>query len=438
MPKSLALVLTTVALATGATALPAAAVTPITPANRPTALGGQVNGEVATSRLVQVAPHCVAAREAAPSLRRLFTMARAANVALGAEECYRALADQVRYANQAQQPGNNPACVASVGRTPSGRPVGHSFHGWGKAADLTDGGQSLTFSSAGYAFMKRVAGSLGWNHPAFAEPGGSSCPEPWHWEWVGDGGALRRDSVRADAVALLPSASGNGYGIVSGLGAIAAHGDFAAHGDAASLPLAWVVVGAAPTPQRTGYWMVGADGGVFTYGNARFFGSLGGRRLAEPVNGIASTRQGRGYWLVAFDGGVFSFGDARFFGSMGARYLVSPVLGLAPTPSGRGYWLVAGDGGVFSFGDARFFGSMGGRHLDSPVVGMTPTPSGRGYWLVAADGGVFSFGDARFFGSTAALHPSSPAVAIAATGGGDGYWVLQADGAVGAFGNATR
>jgi hypothetical protein len=427
-----------VALTVGLTALPAAAASPITPANRPTPLSGAVNGVVPSTRLVQVAPDCITAREAGPSLRRLFTLARAANVALGAEECYRALADQVRYANEAQQPGSNPACVASISRTPSGQPVGHSFHGWGKAGDFTDGGRSLTFASAGYAFMKQVAASVGWNHPAFAEPGGSTCPEPWHWEWVGDGGALHRDPVRADAVALLPSASGDGYGIVGGLGGLSAHGDFTAHGDAASLPLAWVVVGAAPTPQRTGYWMVGADGGVFTYGNAHFYGSLGDRPLNQPVNGIASTRRGRGYWLIAFDGGVFSFGDAHFYGSMGARRLVSPVLGIAPTPTGRGYWLVAGDGGVFSFGDAHFYGSMGGHRLNSPVVGMAPTPTGRGYWLVASDGGVFSFGDARFFGSTAPLHPTSPAVAIVAARHGDGYWLLQADGAVAAFGAANR
>lgn len=151
MPKPLAFVAAVVTLVAGVTALPAVAATPITPANRPTALAGQVNGEVAPTRLVRVAPNCLSAREAAPSLRRLFTLARAANVALGAEECYRPLADQVRYAHAAQRPGANPACVASVGRTPGGKPVGHSFHGWGKAADLTEAGRSLTFSSAGYA-----------------------------------------------------------------------------------------------------------------------------------------------------------------------------------------------------------------------------------------------------------------------------------------------
>ncbi|MDQ1511344.1 MAG: hypothetical protein QOG50_3188, partial [Actinomycetota bacterium] len=316
----------------GIASLPAAAVSPITPANRPTPLPNAVNGEVPQSRLVNVGPNCIAAREAAPSLMRIFTMARQAQVALGAEECYRTLANEVKFANQANQPGANPACVASVGQAPSGKPVGRSMHGWGKAADLTDFGASLTFGSSGYAFMKQVAGSLGWNHPAFAEPGGSSCPEPWHWEWVGDGGTLHAAPVRGDAVALLPSADDRGYATVTGLGAVAPHGDFVNRGSAANVQLQWVMVGATTTRNRGGYWMVAADGGIFSFGNARFHGSLGGKRLNSPVNGMASTRSGAGYWLVAWDGGIFSFGDARFHGSTGAMHLNRPVVAMAPTP----------------------------------------------------------------------------------------------------------
>src|SRR4029077_1755591 len=89
---------------------PAGAVSPINPENRPTPIPGAVNGEVPRSRLVNVIPHCTTARDAGPSLMRIFTMARQARVALGAEECYRILADQVTYANRANQPGNNPAC----------------------------------------------------------------------------------------------------------------------------------------------------------------------------------------------------------------------------------------------------------------------------------------------------------------------------------------
>jgi D-alanyl-D-alanine carboxypeptidase len=435
MRKLLGVVVVTISVL-GLAAPVAADVSPINPANRPTALAGAVNGVVPTTRLVRVGPNCLAAREAGPSLARIFAMAREANVVLGADECYRSLAEEVRLANIANQPGNNPACVASVAHAPSGAPVGTSFHGWGKAVDLTGADGSLTFGSAGYAFMKQVAASVGWNHPAFAEPGGSACPEPWHWEWVGDGGTLHAGTRRGDVVALLPSADDKGYATVTGLGALGTHGDFVAHGSVATLPIAWVVIGAAPTPHRDGYWMAGADGGVFTFGAARFHGSMGGRALRRPVNGMAATKSGNGYWLVAWDGGIFSFGDARFYGSTGNRRLVSPVVGMAPTPTGKGYWLVASDGGVFSFGDARFYGSMGGKPLDSPVVGMAPTPTGKGYWLVASDGGLFSFGDARFYGSFAPFHPPSPAVAMVATKTGRGYWLELADGSVGSFGDA--
>jgi hypothetical protein len=411
-------------------------VSPINPNNRPTALAGAVNGVVPMSRLVNVAPNCIAAREAGPSLARIFAMAREINLALGADQCYRPLSQQVDFANQAAQPGNNPACVASVSATPSGAPVGHSYHGWGKAADLLDAGRSLTFASPGYAFMKQVAGSLGWNHPAFAEPGGSSCPEPWHWEWVGDGGNLGASPRRGDAVALLPSADDGGFATVNGLGGLNVHGDFVNRGSAGSIPIAWVMVGATGTRDRGGYWMVGADGGVFSFGNARFFGSTAGFRLAQPVNAIASTRSGRGYWLLAWDGGVFSFGDAHFFGSTGGMRLNRPVVGIATTPSGNGYRLVASDGGVFSFGDARFYGSMGGQRIVSPVVGIAPTPSGKGYWMVASDGGVFSFGDAHFYGSLASTGPPAPIIGMAPTRTGHGYWIELADGEVLGFGDA--
>ncbi len=418
--------------------LPAGAISPINPDNRPTPLPGAVNGEVARSRLVNVIPHCIAAREAAPSLMRIFTMAREAGVGLAADECYRTLADEVKFADIANQPGHNPACVASVGRAPSGRPVGHSMHGWGKATDLVDYGGSLRFGTAAYAFLKQVAGSLGWNHPAFAEPGGSSCPEPWHWEWVGDGGTLHARPKLGDAVALLPSADDEGYAVVTGLGALTPHGTFVSHGSAAKAPLQWVIVGAAPTRNRGGYWMVAADGAIYGFGNAGFHGSLAGRSLSAPVNGMASTRSGKGYWLVAWDGGIFTFGDAHFYGSTGAMRINRPVVGMAPTRSGKGYWLVASDGGIFTFGDARFRGSTGNLRLVSPVVGMAPTPRGQGYWLVASDGGVFTFGDARFFGSLGGVPLRSPAVGLVPTKTGKGYWIELADRSVVAFGDARR
>src|SRR5262249_36985424 len=161
----------------------------------------------------------------------------------------------------------------------------------------------LTFGSWGYAFLKANGAALGWNHPGWAEPGGSTCPEPWHWEWVGDGGNQHLDSIRGGSVALLPSADDHGYLVVDGLGGGAPRGNAVNRGSAASLPLAWVVVGASPTRSRNGYWIVAADGGVFSYGDARFHGSTGGMRLNAPVLGMAASHTGNGYWLFAWDGG---------------------------------------------------------------------------------------------------------------------------------------
>jgi hypothetical protein len=66
---------------------------------------------------------------------------------------------------------------------------GTSNHGWGKAVDFADQSGELTFDSVGYAWLKAWAGFYGWIHPAVMEPDGA-IPEPWHWEWVGDGGKM--------------------------------------------------------------------------------------------------------------------------------------------------------------------------------------------------------------------------------------------------------
>jgi hypothetical protein len=413
-------------------------VSPINPNNRPKPVPGQTNGVLPAPLLVNVAAHCRALRAAGPSLARVFAMARERNIALGADECYRTLAEEVDNVIRDSQPGGNLACVASVGQSANGTPIGHSYHGWGEAVDLEQDDHSLTFGDSGYRYMKQVAGSLGWNHPAFAEPGGSTCPEPWHWEWVGDGGQFNASPVRGDVVALLPSADDKGYATVTGLGALHLHGSAVSHGSPEHLSIAWVIISAAQTPNRAGYWLVGADGGVFTYGAAHFYGSTGNRKLKSPVFALLPTVTGKGYWLVAWDGGVFTFGDAVFHGSTGNLRLNSPVDGAAVDKSGKGYWLVAADGGIFTFGDAVFHGSTGNLKLAQPVVGMAATKTGGGYWLVASDGGVFTFGDAHYYGSGGGMHLHSPAVAITRTTTGKGYWITLADGEVLGFGDAKN
>ena len=148
------------------------------------------------------------------------------------------------------------------------------MHGWGKAVDFDFGG-SAGFGTAGYNYLKTNAAQYGWNHPGWAEPGGSTCPEAWHWEWVGDGGSAGADPIRADVVGVLPSADGKGYASVSGLGAVMTAGTASNYGSMANQPINWTMVGAAATSDRKGYWMVGGDGGIFSFGDAAFYGSTG-------------------------------------------------------------------------------------------------------------------------------------------------------------------
>jgi hypothetical protein len=410
-------------------ASPASAGEPaVQPANRPTPLAGAENGYVPPDRLITVTSGCRVAREAAPSLALLYRSASASDVRLGARDCYRPIGGQVAVSSAWTARGNS-ACAAAPQTHPDGRPKGTSMHGWGKAVDFSEA-MPMTFSSAGYRFLKAHAARLGWNHPGWAEPGGSPCPEPWHWEWVGDGGTLGGDGVRADVVALLPTADEKGYATVTGLGAVRPAGSARSLGSAESIPLNWVVVGAAATPDRGGYWLLAGDGGIFRYGNAVFHGSTGNLRLNSPVVAMAATADGGGYWLVAADGGVFAFGNARFHGSTGNLRLNSPVVGMAATADGGGYWLVAADGGIFAFGNARFHGSTGDIRLNQPVVAMAAAPGGAGYWLVASDGGIFAFGQAPFLGSAADRRLATPVVAISGTAKGDGYWITTADGTV--------
>jgi hypothetical protein len=402
----------------------------ISPSNAPTPVPGAVNGELPPADLIGVAPNCLASRAAGPSLGLLLRTASEDNVVLGTEQCYRSLAGQIAEQQIWTALGNS-ACAAPVQSGPGG-PVGTSMHGWGKAADFFDAGGTVAFGSPGYLFLKANAARVGWNHPGWAEPGGSACPEAWHWEWVGDGGTQGAPAVRADVVGLLPTADGGGYSTVTGLGSVNNRGDAPAQGDASSVPLNWLVVGGARGP--AGFWLVASDGGVFTFGGAGFYGSTGAMRLNRPIVGMAATPDGRGYWLVASDGGVFTFGDAGFYGSTGAMRLNRPIVGMAATPDGRGYWLVASDGGVFTFGDAGFYGSTGAMRLNAPVVGMAPAPAGAGYRLVAADGGIFTFGNAGFLGSLGGTPPATPVVGMAADGAG--YWLVSADGLVFPFGGA--
>src|SRR5712692_7839750 len=402
-------------------------VSPVQPENRPNAVAGDTNGRMPARDLVGVAPNCLAARAAGPSLGLLLATARDEGVVLGTEQCYRPLSGQVTVRQKWSAAGNS-SCAAPVLTTASGAPVGTSIHGWGMAADLSGVGGTLTFGSPAYQFLTAHAGRFGWNHPAWAQPGGSTCPEAWHWEWVGDGGRQLASPIRADVLTLLPTWDGLGYSIVTGLGAVRPYGD--ANDDGPLRPLAWLVVAAARAPVSGGYWLVDANGSVHAFGGAPDLGSLGAHPPARPIVGMAPSASGAGYWLAASNGQVFPFGDAAFYGSPVAsgRSLTRPIVAIAATPDGQGYWLAGADGKVFAYGDATFYGKASTGSLGAPIVSMASTPDGRGYWLAGADGKVFAFGDAGHFGSTGRIVLPEPVIAIAPTPDGGGYWLVAADG----------
>jgi hypothetical protein len=377
-----------VAVLVGLPAPPAAfAESPIHPENRGSGIDGETNGQVRPEALVGVEGVCRAGRAAGPSLSLMLAAARADGVALRPGDCYRPANQQSAAKSNACAKGN---CACAAG-------TGTSVHGWGKAVDFRDAGGTLTFGSPGYRWLKVNGARFGWNHARWSEPGGSECPEAWHWEFVGDGGRMQLDTIRADLVCIVAGRAG-GYWGVTGLGAVTARGGATDAGSHAGQPLAWLVKGAVATPSGNGYWLVASDGGVFSFGDAGFFGSTGAMRLNRPIVGMAATPSGNGYWLVASDGGVFTFGDAVFFGSQGAASPADPVVGMARTSTGKGYLVASAAGAVKAFGDAPAAGSLSSRP-NLPVVAVAATPSGRGYWLAAADGGVFAFGDAVFHGA---------------------------------------
>jgi LAS superfamily LD-carboxypeptidase LdcB len=174
---ALALLLTSLALAALACTAPA------TPDNKPTVPAGRTNGALPASMLTTVS-NCLVATSAANSLREMLAAAAAAKVNLYGGSCYRNYAGQVAAREAWCEQG---ACqMAAV--------PGTSNHGWGKAIDFGSNA-GMTFESPAYKWLKEFAWVYGWNHPAWAGPTGSA-PEPWHWEWVGDGGTLFPGQIR--------------------------------------------------------------------------------------------------------------------------------------------------------------------------------------------------------------------------------------------------
>jgi len=180
----------------------AAAQSPVQPDNRPNGVAGETNGRMRPEALVGVEGDCRAARGAAPSLALMLTAARADGVALRPNECYRPAGAQSAAKNNACGRGN---CACAAGS-------GTSMHGWGEAVDFKDAAGSLGFGSVGYRWLKANAARFGWNHARWAEPGGSACPEAWHWEWSATAG-------RCTSTPCGPTSSGSWPAPAAGTGA---------------------------------------------------------------------------------------------------------------------------------------------------------------------------------------------------------------------------
>ncbi len=145
------------------------------------------NGRLPDTALRTVTPECRVAVEIADHLTQMLDAAHRDGVALRPEtqayiapipggpprieSCYRTFEMQQWWRDFYCFFGN-----CSMAAVP-----GTSVHGWGRAVDFEDAGGSLTFDSAGYAWLKTFAGWFGFVHPAWAEPGQSSS-EAWHWE----------------------------------------------------------------------------------------------------------------------------------------------------------------------------------------------------------------------------------------------------------------
>ena len=147
--------------------------------NRANPVFGASNGQLGSERLVEVSPGCSVYWEMAQSMRQMLSGAAYVGVTITPSSCYRDYAGQVAARDSWCARG---AChMAAV--------PGTSNHGWGKAVDFREGAQLMTYDSPGYAWMVANAGIYGWIQPKGMKQGGP-VPEPWHWEWIGDGGKM--------------------------------------------------------------------------------------------------------------------------------------------------------------------------------------------------------------------------------------------------------
>jgi hypothetical protein len=218
--------------------------------------------------------------------------------------------------------------------------------------------------------------------------------------------------LQRPVVGITPTDSRNGYWLVASDGGIFSFGDAGFHGSIPGVGLHPAGSGAAPSlnapivamvPSATGqgYFMVASDGGVFAFGDARFAGScpgIGG--CAGSAVAVVPDSTGNGYWLFTNSGNVYTFGDAPYYGADPGTGVA--VTSAVATPDGHGYWMLFSNGAIAPFGDAPNLGSpLGYTNPANQATTIFPTANGGGYWIGSSRGDVFAYGDAPFLGSMA-------------------------------------
>ncbi len=168
-----------VTLAASACTPPPSGVNPINGYNKPTIPYGVTNGNLPADMLTTYSATCRITKQAYGSLSAMILAARAAGVTLTPVQCYRDYAGQVYWRTY----------WCNLGTCGNAAVPGTSNHGWGKATDLHDASGGLPTTGSGYRWLKANAGRFGWNWPI-------NTNEPWHWEWVGDGGTMHGYQIR--------------------------------------------------------------------------------------------------------------------------------------------------------------------------------------------------------------------------------------------------
>jgi hypothetical protein len=139
-------------------------------ATGPAAWGGYQNGRIPATALCPVPSKPALQLEcgAATAFDRLNTAFKAQfGQDIGITDGYRSYDEQVQCRLEKGSLCANP---------------GTSNHGWGKAVDIGACCGINTGTGAAIDWLTTNASRYGWNHPAWAQPGGSK-PEPWHWEY---------------------------------------------------------------------------------------------------------------------------------------------------------------------------------------------------------------------------------------------------------------